>query len=107
MLSTRIADESDLRPLLHGLTPNPKNVNCSVAVSVMHRTTIVTLPISITQIQRFINSTTNRAVLLEGYHLSMHTILTPFFAADVFQLLDKIGKPQITDLTPPEGFHTL
>ena len=33
-------------------------------------------------------------VLLEGYHLSMHTILTPFFAAMYFNLLTKSANPR-------------
>ena len=59
----------------------------------MHCATIVTLPISIPQIQRFIDRTTNRTSgALEGYHLSMNLILTAFSLGYVYQLPDEISK---------------
>ena len=43
-------------------------------------------------------------VLLEGYHLSMHTIFTPFFAARYFNFLIKSANPKSLTLRPQRAF---
>ena len=43
-------------------------------------------------------------VLLEGYHLSMHTIFTPFFAAMYFNFKTKSANPRSLTLRPQRAF---
>ena len=69
--------------------------------------TIATLPVSIPQIQRFIDKTTNRASFTRGIPLINEGDFDTFFLGDIHQFLDEIGKPQITDLRPHRAFMPL
>ena len=87
---------------VEGRCSYPIDVNCSVAV--MDCATIGGLPASITLIQRFIDSTADRKVLLEGCHLSMNVILIPFLEAIYFNFATKSAKPKSPTWRPQSDF---